>query len=174
MGPSHHAHRSRSAGKVARALADDAGRRPERRARWDLCPLHPPASVRASRRRRPSISLGSRVRFSPFVLFAPSCTVVRFLLEVLIVARKPDAKLQAEVMALRHQLRVLERRVSRPRWHPSDRLLLAAISRVLPRPAWRSLLPSPETLLRWHRGAAQEVAVPAGGSPAGVIPGTAP
>ena len=34
---------------------------------------------------------------------------------------------------------------------PSDRLSLAAISRALPRPAWRSLLPRPETLLRWHR-----------------------
>ncbi len=29
--------------------------------------------------------------------------------------------------------------------------MLSAISRALPRPAWRSLLPSPETLLRWHR-----------------------
>jgi putative transposase len=85
------------------------------------------------------------------VLFALAYTVVRVLLEALIVGRKPDAKLQAEVLALRRQLRVLERQVSRPRWHPSDRLLLAAISRALPRPVWRSLLPSPETLLRWHR-----------------------
>src|SRR5262249_56622100 len=44
-----------------------------------------------------------------------------------------------------------ERQVGRTRWQPTDRLLLAAISRALPRPAWRSLLPSPETLLRWHR-----------------------
>ena len=29
--------------------------------------------------------------------------------------------------------------------------MLAAPSRVLPRPDWRSLLPRPETLLRWHR-----------------------
>src|SRR5207302_6434460 len=47
--------------------------------------------------------------------------------------------------------RVLERQVGRPRWQPGDRLLLAALSRALPRPAWRSLRPSPETLLRWHR-----------------------
>jgi hypothetical protein len=31
------------------------------------------------------------------------------------------------------------------------RLLLTSLSRLLPRPAWSSLLPPPETLLRWHR-----------------------
>jgi putative transposase len=30
-------------------------------------------------------------------------------------------------------------------------MLVATMSRALPRSAWRSLLPSPETLLRWHR-----------------------
>ena len=34
---------------------------------------------------------------------------------------------------------------------PSDRLVLAAISRLLPRSGWRSLIPRSETLLRWHR-----------------------
>ncbi len=33
------------------------------------------------------------------------------------------------------------------------RLLLSALSRVLPRPFWRPFLVSPETLLRWHREA---------------------
>ena len=91
------------------------------------------------------------MRSSPVVLFALAYAIARFLLEVLIVRRMPDAELQSEVLALRHQLRVLERQVGRTRWRPSDRLLLAAISQSLPRPAWRSLLPSPETLLRWHR-----------------------
>jgi hypothetical protein len=49
------------------------------------------------------------------------------------------------------QLAMLERQVGRPRWQPTDRLVLAALSRVLPRTDWRSLLPRPETLLRWHR-----------------------
>ena len=53
---------------------------------------------------------------------------------------------------LRHQLQVLQRNAGRPRWRRSDRLILAALTRTLPRPAWRSvLLVSPETVLRWHR-----------------------
>ena len=73
------------------------------------------------------------------------------MIDALIYRDRSDARLRAEVLALRHQLRVLERQTSRPRCQPTDHLLLAAISRVLPRPSWRSLLPSPETLLRWHR-----------------------
>ena len=73
------------------------------------------------------------------------------LIEILIVRGRGDAKLRAEVLALRHQLGVLGRQVGRPRWRPGDRLLLSAISQTLPRSAWGSLLPSPETLLRWHR-----------------------
>jgi putative transposase len=85
------------------------------------------------------------------VLYSLLYVVVRFLLEALIVRGRSEARLRAEVLALRHQLAVLERQVGRPRWQPSDRLVLAAISRVLPRPGWRSLIPRPETLLRWHR-----------------------
>ena len=61
--------------------------------------------------------------------------LLRFLIEILIVRGRGDAQLRAEVLALRHQLGVLERQVGRPRWQPTERLLLAAISRALPRPA---------------------------------------
>ena len=77
--------------------------------------------------------------------------VARLLLEILIVRSRPKARLEAEVLALRHQLRILERQSGRPLRQPADRVVLSAISRVLPRPDWRSLLPRPETLLRWHR-----------------------
>jgi putative transposase len=77
--------------------------------------------------------------------------IVRFLLELLIQRQRAEANLQIEVLALRHQLRVLERQVRRPRFQPGDRLLLAALSKILPRPAWSSFLVSPETLLHWHR-----------------------
>src|SRR5439155_17157813 len=78
-------------------------------------------------------------------------SLVRFLLDALLTRCQSELRLQAEVLALRHQLRVLERQVRRPRWQPVDRLLLTALSRILPRPAWSALLVSPETLLRWHR-----------------------
>jgi putative transposase len=38
-----------------------------------------------------------------------------------------------------------------PRFEPHDRLLLTALSRVLPRRSWSAFLVRPETLLRWHR-----------------------
>jgi putative transposase len=78
-------------------------------------------------------------------------SLVRSLLDAVVLGRKADAALRVEVLALRHQLRVLERQIRRPRFQPADRLILAALSRILPRPAWRSFLVSPETLLRWHR-----------------------
>ena len=77
--------------------------------------------------------------------------LVGFLLELLIQRQKAEANLRIEVLALRHQLRVLERQVRRPRFQPGDRLLLAALSKILPRPAWSSFLVSPDTLLHWHR-----------------------
>ena len=77
--------------------------------------------------------------------------LIRFLTDLVLVRTRSDAQLRAEVLALRHQLRVLERKVGKPAWQPGDRLLLAAISQFLPRSGLSSLLPRPETLLRWHR-----------------------
>jgi putative transposase len=59
-------------------------------------------------------------------------------------------------MLLRHQVSVLERQIhARVRYRPLDRAILAALSRFLPRPRWRSFLVTPDTLLRWHREAAK-------------------
>src|SRR5215472_12605799 len=91
------------------------------------------------------------LRCSRIVLCSLAYAVVRLLLEILIVRGRSNTRLRAEVLALRHQLRVLERQVGRPRWRPSDRILVSAASGILPRPVWLSLLPSPQTLLRWHR-----------------------
>jgi len=52
---------------------------------------------------------------------------------------------------LRHQRAILRREGTRPRFAPRDRLVLAALSRLLPRRSWRAFLVRPETLLRWHR-----------------------
>jgi putative transposase len=77
--------------------------------------------------------------------------VLRRLLELHVLRMRSERAKEIEILVLRHQLQVLERQVARPRLHASDRALLAAFSRTLPRPAWSSFFVTPATLLRWHR-----------------------
>lgn len=77
---------------------------------------------------------------------------LRGLLELLVLRARSERAKEIEILVLRHQLRVMERQVGRPRLRMSDRVLLAAFSRVLARAAWRrAFLVTPATLLRWHR-----------------------
>jgi putative transposase len=64
--------------------------------------------------------------------------------------RSAEAK-EIEILVLRHELVALHRQHPRPRLPPTDRALLAALSRLLPRARWAVFLVQPETLLRWHR-----------------------
>ncbi len=54
-------------------------------------------------------------------------SITRLLVDLLSVRDREQAELQAEVLALRHQLRVLQRQVRRPRWRPGDRMVVATI-----------------------------------------------
>lgn len=60
----------------------------------------------------------------------------------------------AEILALRHQVRVLQRQLGgqRVRFEPADRALLAALLGTLSRGTLRrlQLVMSPDTVLRWH------------------------
>jgi putative transposase len=71
--------------------------------------------------------------------------------ELLVLLTRSDAAKDLEILVLRHQLAVLRRQSTRPTLGPTDRALLAAVSRVLPRSRWSCFLVTPETLLRWHR-----------------------
>ena len=66
-----------------------------------------------------------------------------------------DRGKDAEILALRHQLAVLQRQLGadRVRFTPSDRALLAALLHHLPRRALKHLhlVVRPDTVLRWHR-----------------------
>src|SRR5437763_14975453 len=64
--------------------------------------------------------------------------------------RSEDFK-ELEIVVLRHELSVLRRQAGRPQLTTTDRVFLAAASRLLPRSSWRSFLVTPGTLLRWHR-----------------------
>ena len=70
------------------------------------------------------------------------------------LARREEAWKAAEILILRHQLAVLQRRQPRrPRLDWADRALLATLLAVIPKARRRRLrlLVSPDTILRWHR-----------------------
>ena len=72
-------------------------------------------------------------------------------IQLLVLLARGDAAKDLEILVLRHQLTVLRRQIPRPKLQPADRVLLAAVSRVLPRTRWSCFLVNPETLLGWHR-----------------------
>jgi putative transposase len=80
-------------------------------------------------------------------------SVLYFVLRLLLrLAPEGEARERnAEILVLRQQVKVLSRKAGRPNLRLSDRLLLAALSRLLPRERWGSFMVSPQTLLRWHR-----------------------
>jgi putative transposase len=68
---------------------------------------------------------------------------------------RSDHDKDAEILALRHQLAVLQRHLDgqKIRFEPADRALLAALLHRVPRQALHDLrlLVRPDTILRWHR-----------------------
>jgi putative transposase len=73
------------------------------------------------------------------------------LMELVVLFARRDRAKELEILVLRHELSILRRQSGRPRFEVHDRLLLAALSRVLPRHSWNAFSVRPETLLRWHR-----------------------
>src|SRR5712691_133319 len=78
-----------------------------------------------------------------FLFWSFSYLVCRCLFQLVLLRRRSEAFRELEIVVLRHELSVLRRQARRPQLTMADRVLLAAASRLLPRPSWRSL--------RWHR-----------------------
>ena len=76
---------------------------------------------------------------------------VRWLLQLVLLRRRSKEFRELEIVVLRHELALLRRQVHRPQLTSTDRALLAAASRLLPRSRWSSFMVTPTTLLRWHR-----------------------
>jgi hypothetical protein len=73
------------------------------------------------------------------------------VLQLFSLLQKRDQQVALEVVILRHEVAALRRQVARPALRPSDRALLAALSRLLDRRRRDKFFVQPETLLRWHR-----------------------
>src|SRR5512139_2916405 len=74
------------------------------------------------------------------------------LLHVVVSPFKTRARLEAEIVMLRHQLNVLRRRApSKPKLATADRLLFVWLHRLFPSVLNAVSIVRPETIIRWHR-----------------------
>ena len=81
--------------------------------------------------------------------------MIEFLIlfvHVLVAPFKTQARLEAEIVVLRHQLNVLSRRVrSKPKLAVADRLLFVWLYCLFPSVLRAVTIVQPETVIRWHR-----------------------
>ena len=82
------------------------------------------------------------------MLLSLSYLVVRCVLQLVFLRPRPQDFKELEIVVLRHELSVMRRQTRRPQLTMTDRVFLAAASRLLPRSRWRSFLVTPATLLR--------------------------
>ncbi len=79
-----------------------------------------------------------------YLMFARICSW-------LILLSRSTASKDAELLVLRHEIAVLRRAQSRPRSDWADRVVLAALIRVLTPRLRMHRIVTPGTVLRWHR-----------------------
>ncbi|EIV95424.1 hypothetical protein FraQA3DRAFT_5247 [Frankia sp. QA3] len=77
--------------------------------------------------------------------------LTRNTLGLMLLRVRGDTAKEVELLVLRHQVAVLRRQVNRPTLEPADRVILAALSRLLPRARWGSFFVTPATVLRRRR-----------------------
>ncbi len=84
---------------------------------------------------------------APRLLYQIFITLVGWI----VLRTRSDTTQDIEILVLRHQLAVLQRRTPGPRMSWTDRALIAALARLLPVRRRLGLLVTPATILRWHR-----------------------
>ncbi len=104
----------------------------------------------------PDTLWGTETRFAPptsalvtsfAMLYAIFYAIIRRVLRLGGISSETEA----EVLVLRHELAVLRRQIKRPKLRRRDKLLLSAMSRMLPRESWAAFIVAPATFVRWHR-----------------------
>src|SRR5450759_5811595 len=85
------------------------------------------------------------------MLFALAYSWLRLFLDLVDVRLRVHDP-EAELLLLRHQLRVVRRQVKRPQLNTADRTIMAALSQLVNRaPLLVGMLVQPETVHGWHR-----------------------
>jgi hypothetical protein len=81
-----------------------------------------------------------------------SYRLLNVLMSWLVLLSRSSASKDAEILMLRHEVAVLTRANPKPRLGWTDRSILAALARIIPKALRAHRIVTPGTLLRWHRG----------------------
>ncbi|MEE6263944.1 helix-turn-helix domain-containing protein [Plantactinospora sonchi] len=77
--------------------------------------------------------------------------LLNVLVSWLVLLSRSSASKDAEILVLRHEVAVLGRANPKPRLAWTDRAILAALARIMPKALRAHRIVTPGTLLRWHR-----------------------
>jgi putative transposase len=80
-----------------------------------------------------------------------SYLIFRQVLGLILLLGRSSSNKDIELLVLRHEVTVLRRTNPKPRLDWTDRAILAALIRKLPRALRNHRLITPGTILRWHR-----------------------